>query len=152
MKQGQQAKADYKKLQKKHVPKKPVLSNCIKAFLVGGSICLLGQFVQQFFIAYFGFNDKTAGSPTVAVMVFIAVLLTGLGVYDRLGQWAGAGSAVPVTGFANAMSSAAMEHRSEGLVLGVGGQMFKVAGPVIVFGTVAAFIVGLIRELVTKFM
>lgn len=152
MKQGQQAKADYKRLQKKHVPKRPVLANCIKAFLVGGLICLLGQFVQQFFITYFGFTDKTAGSPTVAVMIFIAVLLTGLGVYDRIGQWAGAGSAVPVTGFANAMASAAMEHRSEGLVLGVGGQMFKVAGPVIVFGTVAAFVVGLIREVLIRFM
>jgi stage V sporulation protein AC len=136
-------------LQKKHVPKRPVFSNCIKAFLVGGTICLIGQFIQQFFIAYFGFDQKTAGNPTVAVMIFIAVLLTGLGVYDRIGQWAGAGSAVPVTGFANAMSSAAMEHRSEGFVVGIGTQIFKVAGPVIVYGTVAAFVIGLIREIIT---
>ncbi len=152
MKQGHQAKEDYKKLQKKHVPKRPVVANCIRAFFVGGFICLLGQFVQQAFITYFGFSEKTAGNPTVAVMIFIAVLLTGLGVYDRIGQWAGAGSAVPVTGFANAMSSAAIEHRSEGLVLGVGGQMFKVAGPVIVYGTVAAFVIGIIREVISGFM
>lgn len=147
MKQGPKAKADYKKLTQKHVPKRPVFANAIRAFLVGGMICLLGQFVQKFFMTYFDFDQKTAGNPTVAVMVFIAVLLTGLGVYDRIGQWAGAGSAVPVTGFANAMSAAAIEHRSEGLVLGVGGQMFKVAGPVIVFGTVAAFVVALIKQI-----
>ncbi|ARU63163.1 stage V sporulation protein AC [Tumebacillus avium] len=147
MKQGPKAKADYKKLTQKHVPKRPVFANTIRAFLVGGAICLLGQFVQNFFMTYFDFDQKTAGNPTVAVMVFIAVLLTGLGVYDRIGQWAGAGSAVPVTGFANAMSAAAIEHRSEGFVLGVGGQMFKVAGPVIVFGTVAAFVVALIKQI-----
>ena len=148
VKQGAQAKKDYEKLTKKHIPKRPVLGNVIRAFLVGGLICLIGQFLNQFFIAYFGFDEKTAGNPTVAVLVFIATLLTGLGVYDSIGQWAGAGSAVPVTGFANAMASAAIEHRSEGLVLGVGGQMFKVAGPVIVFGTVAAFVVALVKQII----
>ncbi|TCP59544.1 stage V sporulation protein AC [Tumebacillus sp. BK434] len=152
MKQGPKAKSDYKQLTQKHVPKRPVFANTIRAFLVGGTICLLGQFVQKFFIAYFDFDQKTAGNPTVAVMVFIAVLLTGLGVYDRIGQWAGAGSAVPVTGFANAMAAAAIEHKSEGLVLGVGGQMFKVAGPVIVFGTVAAFVIALIKQIFTMVM
>lgn len=149
VKQGPKDKAAYKKMAQRHTPKKPVMANCIKAFLVGGTICLLGQFLQGFYIAYFGFNERSASNPTVATLVFIAVLLTGLGVYDRIGQWAGAGSAVPVTGFANAMSSAALEHRSEGYVLGVGGQMFKVAGPVIVFGTVAAFFVALIKQLLT---
>ncbi|ASS75052.1 stage V sporulation protein AC [Tumebacillus algifaecis] len=152
MKQGPKAKADYKKLTDKHVPKRPVFANVIRAFLVGGLICLLGQFVQKFFMTYFDFDQKTAGNPTVAVMVFLAVLLTGLGVYDRIGQWAGAGSAVPVTGFANAMSSAAIEHKSEGLVLGVGGQMFKVAGPVIVFGVVAAFVIAVIKHLIKMVM
>jgi stage V sporulation protein AC len=77
----------------------------------------------------------------------ISIILTSLGVYDKLAQWAGAGSAVPVTGFANSMASAAIEHKSEGIVLGVGGKMFKLAGPVIVFGTVAAFVVGILRAL-----
>lgn len=81
-------------------------------------------------------------------MIFIGVLLTGFGIYDHIAQWAGAGTAVPVTGFANAISSAAIEHRSEGYVLGVGGNMFKLAGPVIIFGTVAAFVVGLIRVII----
>lgn len=147
VKQGPQANKDYEKLTKKHIPKRPVLANVIRAFLVGGLICLIGQFLNQFFIAYFGFDARSAGNPTVAVLVFVSTLLTGLGVYDTIGQWAGAGSAVPVTGFANAMSSAAIEHHSEGLVLGVGGQMFKVAGPVIVFGTVAAFVVALVKQI-----
>lgn len=80
-------------------------------------------------------------------MIILSVILTGFGVYDKIGQWAGAGSAVPVTYFANAMASSAIEHRSEGLVLGVGGKMFKLAGPVIVFGVVAAFIVGILHFL-----
>jgi stage V sporulation protein AC len=147
IKQGSQAKADYKKLRKKLVPKPPLLTNCLRAFLSGGLICLIGQFLQLFFITFFDFGQKEAGNPTVATLMFLSVLLTGLGVYDRFGQWAGAGSAVPVTGFANAMSSAAIEHRSEGLVYGVGGQMFKVSGPVIVFGTVAAFVIALVKHL-----
>ncbi|PWK14470.1 stage V sporulation protein AC [Tumebacillus permanentifrigoris] len=147
MKQGVKSQEEYQKRAKQHVPKRPVVSNSIRAFLVGGLICEMGQFLQQVFITYFGFNEKNAGNPTVAVLIFLAVLLTGLGVYDRIGQWSGAGSAVPVTGFANSMSSAAIEHRSEGLVLGVGGQMFKLAGPVIVFGTVAAFVIALVKHL-----
>ena len=97
------------------------------------------------FITYGGLDEKKAGNPTVAVLILIAVILTSLGVYDKIAQWAGAGSAVPVTGFANSMASAAIEHRSEGLVLGVGGKMFKLAGSVIVFGTVAAFVIGILH-------
>jgi stage V sporulation protein AC len=125
-------------------PHRPVFWNCIRAFLVGGTICVIGQAVQIFFMTYFHFDEQAAGNPTVAVLIFLAILATGLGVYDHLGQWAGAGSAVPVTGFANAMASAAIEHRSEGYVLGVGTNMFKLAGPVIVYGVVAAFVVALV--------
>ncbi len=96
---------------------------------------------------FFDFNEKTAGNPTVATLIFLSALLTGLGIYDKIGQFAGAGSAVPVTGFANSIASAAIEHRAEGYVLGVGGNMFKLAGSVIVFGVVAAFVVGLVRTL-----
>jgi stage V sporulation protein AC len=135
---------EYQALAKTIEPKRPVLINCLRAFLVGGLICLLGQGISLLFIHWFKFTKQTAGNPTVAVLILISVILTCLGVYDRIAQWAGAGSAVPVTGFANSMCSAALEHRSEGIVLGVGGNMFKIAGGVIVFGTVAAFIIGLI--------
>jgi stage V sporulation protein AC len=96
----------------------------------------------------FGFSEETAGSPTVAVLIFLSAMLTGFGVYDHIAQWAGAGSAVPVTGFANTIASAAIEHKSEGYVLGVGGNMFKVAGSVIVFGVFSAFVVALVCQII----
>lgn len=136
---------EYQELAKKHEPKRPILINCLKAFLVGGLICIIGQAVEEMFIHWAGFDEKKASNPTVAVMIILSIVLTSLGVYDKIAQWAGAGTAVPVTGFANTMSSAAIEHRSEGLVLGVGGKMFKISGPVIVFGVVAAFVVGIVH-------
>ena len=140
---------EYHSLAKSKEPPRPVLTNSLKAFVVGGGICLIGQGVADFFIWNFDFTEKTAGNPTIAVMIFLSVVLTGLGVYDHIAQWAGAGTAVPVTGFANSMASAAIEHRTEGFVLGVGGKMFKLAGAVIVFGVFAAFVVALIRTLIT---
>lgn len=137
----------YQQLAKKHEPPIPYARNFFRAFLTGGVICLLGQGLQEFFIRVFHFTEKTAGNPTVAVLILISVLLTGFGVYDRIAQWAGAGTSVPVTGFANSITSAALEHKSEGYVLGVGGNMFKLAGSVIVFGVVAAFFIGLIKTL-----
>ncbi|WP_246246090.1 stage V sporulation protein AC [Paenibacillus lemnae] len=138
---------EYKTIAKKHEPPRSILKNCLKAFFVGGLICLIGQGIQQFFMSVFDMSTKEAGSPTVAVLIIISVILTCFGVYDKIAQWAGAGTAVPVTGFANSMCSAALEHRAEGLVLGVGASMFKLAGSVIVFGTVAAFIIGIIYAL-----
>lgn len=135
----------YQKMAKQREPQRPLLANCARAFVAGGSICLIGQCLQEAFIHWFGFDQKKAGDPTVAILIIISVLLTSLGIYDKFAQWAGAGSAVPITGFANSMSSAAIEHRSEGFVLGVGGNMFKLAGSVIVFGTVAAFVIGIIH-------
>lgn len=137
----------YQKLQQKHELKRPVFKNCVKAFFVGGFICLVGQAVSYFYIYFFNFTEQTAGNPTVATMVFISMLLTGLGLYDRIGQFGGAGSAVPVTGFGNAVISASIEHRTEGFVLGVGGNMFKLAGSVILFGVFSAFVVALIKTL-----
>ena len=134
---------EYKQFAKNREPGRSVLSNCVRAFLAGGAICLIGQGVQEFYKAAFNMPTQKAGDPTVATMILLSVILTSLGVYDKIAQWAGAGSAVPVTGFANSMSSAAIEHRSEGLVLGVGANMFKLAGSVIVFGVVAAFFVGI---------
>ncbi|MBM7693019.1 stage V sporulation protein AC [Peribacillus deserti] len=138
----------YQQLQKKHELKRPVLMNCIRAFWVGGLICLIGQAITYFYIYFFNFTEQTAGNPTVATLIFISMLLTGFGIYDHLGQFGGAGSAVPVTGFGNAVISAAIEHRSEGYVLGVGGNIFKLAGSVIVFGVFSAFVVALIKTLI----
>ncbi|MFB5761489.1 stage V sporulation protein AC [Paenibacillus medicaginis] len=138
---------EYQKLAQQKEPQRPVLLNCLRAFLVGGTICIIGQAIQEMFIHWGGFDKKSAGDPTVATLIIISVILTSLGVYDKIAQWAGAGSAVPVTGFANSMASAAIEHQSEGYVLGVGGKMFKIAGPVIVYGTVAAFVVGILTLL-----
>ncbi|MBN6887513.1 stage V sporulation protein AC [Cytobacillus horneckiae] len=137
----------YQQLEQKHETKRPVLKNCIRAFWVGGLFCVVGQALTYFYIYFFNFTEQTASNPTVATMIFIAMLLTGFGVYDRIGQFAGAGSAVPVTGFGNAVISAAIEHRTEGFVLGVGSNMFKLAGSVLLFGVFSAFIIALIKTI-----
>lgn len=144
MKKATPVQQEYQELAKQIEPKRPIFKNCCRAFLAGGMICVIGQAIQEMFVHWAGFDEKAASNPTVAVLILISVILTSLGVYDEFAQWAGAGSAVPVTGFANSMASAAIEHQSEGMVLGVGGKMFKIAGPVIVFGTVAAFFVGIL--------
>jgi stage V sporulation protein AC len=136
---------EYQDFAKDREPKRPVFKNCIRAFLVGGLICLFGQVLTWFFIKYFGFTEKTAGNPTSAILILISILLTGFGVYDHIAQWAGAGTAVPVTGFANTIASASIEHKTEGYVLGVGGNMFKLAGSVIAFGVFSAFVVALVK-------
>lgn len=140
---------EYQKLAKEMEPKRPVFRNCAVAFLVGGFICAVGQGLMELFIRVFHFTEQTAGNPTVTTLILISVILTSLGVYDNIAQKAGAGTGVPVTGFANSMCSAALEHRSEGLVLGVGGNMFKLAGAVLVYGTVAAFFVGVLHWIFT---
>ncbi|CAM5785309.1 MULTISPECIES: stage V sporulation protein AC [Brevibacillus] len=139
---------EYQQLAKRHEPPRPLLRNFTRAFFTGGIICLIGQGIQEMFIRYFDFTEKTAGNPTTAVLIFLSALLTGLGVYDRIAQWAGAGTSVPVTGFANSIASAAIDHRSEGFVLGVGGNMFKLAGSVIVFGVFSAFVIGIVKTLI----
>lgn len=138
-------KQEYQFFAKKREPKRPVLLNCWRAFLIGGIISTIGQFFQWLYTTYFGFTQVQASNPTVATMIILSALLTGLGVYDHIAQYAGAGTIVPVTGFANTVTSAAIEHRSEGYVLGVGGNMFKIAGPVITFGVFSAFVVALVR-------
>lgn len=147
---SQKKAKDYQAFEKNYETKRPVFKNCVKAFLVGGFICLIGQAITYFYIYFFNFTEQTAGNPTVATMVFFSMILTGFGIYDRLGQFAGAGSAVPVTGFGNAVISAAIEHRTEGFVLGVGGNLFKLAGSVVLFGVFSAFIVALIKTILIK--
>lgn len=139
---------EYQEFAKAREPKRPILLNCSRAFITGGLICLIGQGLQWMFINYFNFTEMTAGNPTVAVLIIVSVLFTGFGVYDHIAQWAGAGTAIPVTGFANSMASAAIEHRSEGYVLGVGGNMFKLAGSVITYGVFSAFVVALIKYII----
>ncbi|HHY82756.1 MAG TPA: stage V sporulation protein AC [Clostridiales bacterium] len=139
---------DYQNLAKKIEPKRKALPNIFRAFITGGLICTFAQFLQNVFINYFNFEKSQAGNPASAVLIILSALFTGLGVYDHIAQWAGAGTAVPITGFANSIASAAIEHRSEGFVLGVGGNMFKIAGPVIVFGTFSAFVVAIIKLLI----
>lgn len=136
-----------KKVKQKHDKKRPIFTNCLRAFLIGGSICMLGQGIATFYMIVFDFTEKTVGNPTVATIVIITMLVTGFGWYDHLGQFAGAGSAVPVSGFANAVISSAIEHRPEGLILGVGMNMLKLAGPVIVYGVFSSFIIALIRTI-----
>jgi stage V sporulation protein AC len=144
------AQEKYQNLQKKHELKPPVVKNCFRAFIVGGFICLIGQGLHVFYYTFFDFTQRTAGDPTVATLIIMSVLLTGFGVYDRFAQYAGGGTAVPVTGFANSIASAAIEHRTEGYVLGVGGNIFKLAGSVIVFGTIAAFIIALVKTILVQ--
>jgi len=141
-------KRQYQKRANAQRPKPPIFINSVKAYIIGGLICVFGQAIQDMYIHYFNFSKEQAGNPTVATLIFISALLTGLGIYDKIGQFAGAGSAVPVTGFANSIAAAALEHRSEGWVLGIGSNMFKLAGSVIVFGVVSAFVVALIKTLV----
>ena len=137
---------DFQEAVRRETPRPPLLRNCLIAFLSGGSICLIGQAILNGFIAA-GFQPEEAGNPTVATVIFAAALLTGLGVFDRIARFTGAGLAVPVTGFANSVASAALEFKKEGLVTGVGSKMFMLAGSVIAFGVVTAFVVGLISAL-----
>jgi stage V sporulation protein AC len=135
---------EYQKFVQDREPKRPILLNCVRAFIAGGLICVISQAIQMFFVTYYHFSLENAGDPTVGVIIAITVILTGFGVFDHIAQWAGAGTIIPITGFANTIASASIEHRSEGFVLGVGGNMFKLAGPVIVYGVFSAFIVSLI--------
>lgn len=138
----------YQTLAKSKEPARPIFANCVKAFLVGGAVCAIGQGISSLFVTYAGMTKEQAGVPTIVILILLSVILTALGVYDKMAQWAGAGLAVPVTGFANSMSSAAIEHRSEGIVLGVATRMFKLAGAVVVFGTVAAFVVAVVHWII----
>lgn len=150
--QNMQQNQAYAEMVEQIAPEKPLAKNCLKAFIAGGGICAFAQIIQILLINYGGFTKETVGNPTAVILIFIAAVVTCLGWYDKFAQWAGAGSAVPITGFGNGMVSAAIEYRSEGYVLGVGGNMFKIAGPVIVFGSTAAFIVAIIRYLVVSFL
>lgn len=136
-----------KKVKNDTEPKRKVFLNLIKAFIVGGLICLVGELITQGLIKYFSLEQDTANIYSVIIMVFLGSITTGLGLYDRIGQVGGCGTIVPITGFANSMTSSALESKSEGLILGIINNMFKLAGSVIVVGVVSGVIVGLVRYL-----
>jgi len=137
---------EYRKYVDKVSPNSRTLRNTLRAFMVGGVICVIGQFFLNSF-KNMGLNQETAGSVTSIVMILLGVTLTALNLYDDLGRFAGAGSIVPITGFANSIASPAIEYKSEGYVLGIGARMFLVAGPVLVYGISVSIIVGIIRFL-----
>lgn len=118
------------------------------AFLVGGLVGVIGQAFTDFFVWVMDIPRQEAANPAVATMIFFGGLLTGLGLFDRMAEWAGAGVTVPVTGFANSVVSSALEFKHEGMVAGIGGKMFTLAGSVILFGVVTAFVVGVISAII----
>ena len=136
-------RSNYDNYVKKKTPPSPIFKNCTRAFLVGGLICVIGQGVRDFAI-YLGAGSEDVKTIVPIVMIFIGAFLTGIGVYDKIGKFAGGGSIIPITGFANSIASSAMEFKSEGWIMGVGAKIFTIAGPVIVFGTVASVVYGLI--------
>lgn len=125
-------------------PKTKEIRSILNAFLIGGLICSIGQFIRLFLMYTFGLGGDELSGATSIVMIFLGTLLTGLGVYDRIGKYGGGGSIVPITGFANSVCSPALEFRSEGYIYGMSAKMFIIAGPIIVFGVTSSVIVGLI--------
>lgn len=133
----------YKKYVDKKSPNSPILKNCFNAFWVGGLICSIGQIIFNI-CKERQFDVSTSNTIVAIILIGIAAFLTGLNIFNKIGKFAGAGSLIPITGFANSIVSPAMEYKSEGYVMGVGGKMFTVAGPVLVFGISASIIVGIV--------
>ena len=144
-------KEEYKKLAKDNTPRSPVLRDCVFAFLFGGAICSVGQALLGLFKAL-GAEEETAKTLVPCTLIFITVWLTGFGVFDRIARYAGAGTLVPITGFANAVVSPAIDNKAEGWVPGVGTKIFSVAGPVILFGTLASVVWGVVYYVMTCVM
>ena len=134
----------YRNMVNDRMPKSKTLLNCVYAFLVGGAICCIGQLVGDAGTLCLSLDEKQRAAFTSIVMIFLGALFTGVGLYDKLGSFAGAGSVVPITGFANSIVAPEMEHKREGLVLGVAANMFTIAGPVLVYGIVSGMIIGII--------
>lgn len=140
----------YKKYADAHAPSSPMLKNCLWAFFSGGLICAVGQCLIWLFSSL-GFEDKHASTLTSVTIVFVAVILTALGLFEKIAKHTGAGTLVPISGFANSVASSAIDSRSEGLVLGVGAKIFTVAGPVLLYGTLAGVVWGIIYFIIGLF-
>lgn len=141
---------EYKKYAEGRAKKSPIVKDCIWAFFTGGAICTVGHGLKQMY-TYFGVGKDNAGMLASVTIIFAAVLLTGLGVFDDIAKHAGAGTLVPITGFANAVSSCAIDTKSEGFILGVGAKIFTIAGPVILYGISAGVVYGAIYWITTLF-
>ncbi len=141
---------EYGKLVQELAPKSPIKKDCINAFWIGGLICVLGQLAMNGFAAL-GLEKQDAGTAASMSLVALSALLTGLSLYDNIAKFAGAGTLVPITGFANSIASPAIEFKTEGFILGVGAKMFTIAGPVIVYGVSASVVYGLIYWITTLF-
>ncbi len=140
------SKQEYQQYVQQRAKSSPIVKNCLLAFTIGGGICVLGQAVMDGFTAL-GLEQTDAGTATSISLVLLSVLLTGMNLYNKLGRFGGAGTLVPITGFANAVASPAIDFKSEGLVTGMAAKMFTVAGPVIVFGVTASVIYGVVLML-----
>ncbi len=136
-------KKQYQQRVKELSPNSHIVKDCLKAFLVGGIICTIGQVITNLLDNY-GLSKNETSMYTSMILIFIASLLTGLGIYQKIGHFAGAGSIVPITGFSNSVTSPALEFKKEGFILGLGAKIFIVAGPVILYGTLASVLVGLV--------
>lgn len=145
-------KKTYARYVEARAPRSPLLKNCLHAFLVGGGICMLAEGIIQLFTRVAGMPRDTASAWSSIILVFLAVTLTAIGVFDKIAKFAGGGTLVPITGFANAVASPAIDSRSEGFILGVGAKIFTVAGPVLLYGTAAGTLYGIIYWLVTLFV
>jgi stage V sporulation protein AC len=143
--------ATYKKYVEKRAKKSNLPANCARAFLVGGLICCIGQAAHDIYLAI-GFNEENVKALVPATLIFLAALLTGLNVFDNIAKFAGAGTLVPITGFANAVVSPALDTKAEGFILGVGAKICTVAGPVILYGTLASVIYGIIIYIIKLVM
>lgn len=137
---------EYQKLVEEISPRSPIGKDCLGAFVVGGIICVIGQFFINFYTKL-GLDKDAAGTAASMTLVVISATLTGLSLYDNIAKFAGAGTLVPITGFANSIAAPAVEFKTEGFILGVGAKMFTIAGPVIVYGTVASIVYGVILML-----
>ena len=137
-----QSKEDYQKYVDKKTPNSPIIKDCFNAFWVGGLICSLGQIIFEF-CKYRQINETNSYAIVSILLVFLSSFLTAINIFNRIGKFAGAGSLIPITGFANSIVSPAMEYKSEGYVMGVGAKMFTVAGPVLVYGISTSIIVGI---------
>ena len=144
-------KETYKKFADAHAPHSPLFKNCLNAFWTGGLICTIGQGLHDLYQYGFGMEEESAGTLTSVTLILFAVVLTSLGLFDRIAKVAGAGTLVPITGFANSVVSPAIDSHAEGLILGVGAKIFTVAGPVLLYGTLAGAVYGVVYRIVLLF-
>ena len=143
-------KKKYEKMTQKSQPKSKIGKDCLMAFIVGGLICDVAQFIHNV-VARFGYPEEQIGGIVSVIMVFLGALLTGTGIYCKIAKFGGAGTVVPITGFANAVVSPAIEFKKEGFIFGVAAKMFTIAGPVLVYGIGTSVIVGIVYYLITLF-